>query len=500
MIPRAAISQAPYLRDLEACQSRALDHMRTARQQGADLIVFPEWSLGLNPVEVLPNRQTEVLAQGARELGLMVVAGSVRSLDPLTGRKNQRAFLVDCDGRLLGTQAKCEFYPPERPWFEPGDGIHAIATRFGRFALLQGPDALSEERWRECREERVDVVVMTVSARTQREHARLVETVVAKSLELEALVILGALSGRFSGTQYLGGALAALKGRLLVDGGEGGERVVLANPAGGALIRLGVTDAAAWAPLAPPPPGLPAPAPDRPDDPEPERRVLVDWGLITDRDPLPGGRQLLARASESPRTVALAPAIPGRAREMAQLLTEGARGAFGWPARSGVALDDDAWLQLADVLSSIGRPLILQMRPGPFSLRLSNPLSADDLLRAFPSLTVLLLGAGSHARWADDALLLAAVRPNVWLDTSGADDDFLRDALEAAGAHRMVFATGLEGPFARAWTALEAWRAEAPTPDDTFSQIAGLNARRLFFGDGPPGRSRPNPETLERVF
>jgi predicted amidohydrolase len=500
VIPRTAISQAPYLRDLEQCLARILAQMREARRLGADVLILPEWPLGLNPVEPLPNRHTERLAAAARDLSLMLVAGSVRTLDPTTGRKAQHAFILDCDGRLAGSQPKCEFHPPERPWFEPGDGIRPIATRFGRFALLQGPDAVSEARWRECREGRADVVVMAAGARTQRERAHLEETAVARSREWGALVLVASMSGRFSGTPYVGGAAAAHEGRLLATSGDAEAGVVLASPHSAPLIQLGVTDAAAWTAVRTPPPGVGMPEPEPPDAPEAERRVLVDWGLLRDEDLVPGARQLLAGAGESPRAVALAPAVPGRTRELRQLLSEGARGAFAWPALAGIPLDHPQWLDIADVLAAAGRPLLLAMQPGPFALRLADPLGADDLLRAYPALTVVLLGTGAHARWAADALLLARLRANVWLDTSAAPPAFVEGALAAIGPERVVFASGLAGSFTAAWTALDRWRQDTAADEPALAQITGTNARRLFFGETPPGRSHPGVVPVHQAF
>jgi predicted amidohydrolase len=490
LTPRVAISQAPYQRDLETSLARALDHMRQARQLGADLVVFPEWFLGLNPLEVLPNRQTDILAGAARELSLMVVTGSLRALDPHTGKKQQRALVIDWDGRIVGNQAKCEFYAPERPWFEPAERVLAINTRFGRLVLLLGLDATSPQRWQECREEAPDLVVMATSPRTQRERNQLADLVLARSLEIGGLVVLAPLYGRFAGSTYVGGALAASKGRLLADGGDG-EKVVFASAAGGALIQLGVADSAAWVPIAPVPERLQAPSPAGVTEPEPERRVLLDWGLLRVDEPLPGGRQLLAQASDSPRTVALAPVVPGREEALVQLLAEGARGGYMWPAMTGLASYDPAWLESARLLQAKGRPLSVQLTPGPYPLRHSRPLDLDDLALACPTLPMVLLGAGAHSALASEALLLASLRDNVWLDTSGAPVEMLVEAARTLGPDRLLFSTGgRPNRFEAEWAKLKALQARHGLKEEQLAALAGGNARRLFFNDSPPGISR----------
>jgi predicted amidohydrolase len=481
--PRVAISQAPYHRDLEVGLARALQHMRQARQLGADLIVFPEWFLGLNPVEVLPNRQTDTLAGAARELSLMVITGSLRVLDPHTGKKQQRAVVLDVDGRLVGSQAKCEFYAPERPWFEPAERIQAIATRYGRIVLLMGPDALSPVRWQECREEDPSLVVMATSPRTQRERESLADIVLGRSLEIGGMVVLAPLMGRFAGATYVGGALAASKGRVLVNG-DPSEGVVLASAFGAALIQLGVTDAASWSAVTAAPPGLPVPEAPAADAPEPERRVVLDWGLLCQSDPLPGARLLKAQAEEGPRVAALAPLRPDRPAAAHDLLADGAAGLFAWPALTGVALQHDGWQQGLEHAARSGRPLVVQFAPGPYALSHARPLDVDDWAVRYPSLPIVLLGTGGHRVWAEEALLLARVRPNVWIDVGGASAGFLAEALETAGPDRVVFSSaGQPNGFPAAWQAYQVAAEQLGLAEEVRSLVAGANARRLFFRD-----------------
>lgn len=481
MIPRIAISQAPYHRDLEFCLARTLDHMRQARQVGADLIVFPEWFLGLNPLEVLPNRHVELIAQAAQELSLAVVTGSLRALDPHTGKKQQRALVIDAEGRLVGSQAKCDFYPAERPWFEPGEGLTYMATRYGRLVLLMGLDALSAQRWEECKSKEPDLVVMATSPRTQRERASLQDLVLARSLEIGATVVLAPLMGRFAGITYVGGAVAGHKGRLVVDGGEG-EKVVLATPGGAALIQLGVTDVSSWMPVAPMIPGHQAVSPEDLRGPEPERRVLLDWGAVTGADPLSIGRQLLAQAGESPRSVALAPAHPEHVRSMDVLLREGARGAYAWPGMARTGAWEKGYLEVGRLLAQYGRPLVVHAIPDVAPLRYHRPTDWDDVVLAYPSLPLILMGSGGRAPWTDEALALATLRPNVFLETSHAPVGFLKEAWLEIGPRRLLFGSGgLPIRFESEWEKLVKLRDIMRAPEDEFQMVSGLNARRLFF-------------------
>ena len=486
MVPKIAISQAPYQRDTPYCLGRALEHMRQARRLGADLIVFPEWFLGLNPLEVLPNRQTETLCRHARDLALGVVTGTLRTLDAASGQRQQQALVIDLDGRVLGTQAKCEFYPAERPWFDGGDGIHAIATRFGRAVVLLGLDAQSPARWAECHDLYPDLVFLITSARTQRDAEALQELAQSESIELGATVVLVPLTGRFAGSAYVGGALAAHRGRILAAVNET-ETVVVASAATAALIQLGAVDAAAA------PPALDtrgtdrAAPPGRPPGPEPERRVFVDWTSLTATDPLAAGRQLLAAAYDSPRQTALSPAHPQYPEVLEALLAEGGRGGLAWPALLSTHAYDARYLDLGGLLARLGRPLLAACGDGTTPLRFSAPGDFDDLARAFPDLTLILRITGRHPPFWEEALTLARLRPNIHLLTAGMTLERLEQALAAAGPDRLLFGTGgAPGQFAPEWERLETLRQRANLDDEAFQRIAALNARRLFFHDWEP--------------
>jgi predicted amidohydrolase len=494
MTLRVAVSQAPYVREVEVCLPRALDHMRQARRLGADLLVFPEWFLGLNPLEVFPGRALRRLADAARELSLGVVTGSLRAIDPASGQKQQRAAVIDPGGRIVGSQAKCAFYAAERPWFDAGEALVPIDSVFGRIVILLGLDALDPARWQETRAASPDLVVMATSARTPRERTALQEQALARSLEIGGTVVLAPLLGRFGGVNYTGGALVAHRGRALTAPSDAAG-VVFPGPSGASLIHLGVVDATHGWPLVQPRPGTPSPH-AAPGDPEPERRVLMDWDLLAAPDVVPLTRRLLAEAREVPRATALAPARPDASEALATLLAEGARGAFADPARAGRPAWDAGWEPVVRHLAEVGRPLFVYAGPGPGPLRLAHPQDWDDWLLAEPRLTVVVVSAGRAGPFLDEALLWAATRPQVYLETSYAPVEFLREAVATVGPSRLLFGSGGGPPrFGEEYRKLVRLREVAGLDDDAYARIAGATARRLLLDDEPslePASSLPS--------
>lgn len=481
LTPRVAISQSPYDRDATAALQRAASHMQRARELGADLIVFPEWFLGLNPPEPMPSRALRVLADAARRHGVGVVTGTLRVLDPATSAKQQRALVLDQDGAVLGSQAKCDLDPPERPWFEAGEGIEAIPTRWGRVVLLLGPDALAPARWAECRRTGPALVVMATASKTAAEHRAVEDLALARSLDSSAVVVVVPLLGRFGGAFHVGAAQGFHRGRPLSASGSG-EPVVLASGADSAPVELGVLDVCSWAPAHATALGDVALGPDDLRRPLAERRVLLDWAALAAPDPLAAGRTLLSLAEDSPRLAALAPAHPDHPRALEALLAEGAAGAFAWPAVAGRRADDPTFRAVVGLLARYRRPLAVRIGPGPAPLYLSHPEDWDASLILHPDVPVVLVSSGVREPFLAEALTLATCRANVWLELSQAPESFWEEARRTVGSHRLLFGSGgVPGAFAPEWARFQAWGAARGLTAEEVHAIAADNARALFF-------------------
>lgn len=493
-IPRIAVAQAPYLRDVEAAVDRALAHMRHAASRGVDIVVFPEWFMGLNPVEVIPNRYLERISQVARELNVTIVTGSLRALEPQTGKKQQRGVVIERDGTLVGSQAKLTFQPTERPWFEPGTSISAIPTRWGRIVILLGLDVLDPDIFAQARALRPDLLVLAISPRTQTEKMHLHELAVSWSVELQATVVLAPLIGRFSGASYCGGALIAHSGRI-VSLAEDHETVLVAGDPDAPLIQLGVTDVSCYVPLTPP-------LFDRPIDPkeaigpEGERRVFLDWGALRAPDLLAAGHEILALSHDNPRWVSLAPARAEASHDLRQLLEEGAAGAFAYPGLDRIFPWDSSFRDIGRILSLYRRPLVVHSGPGPAPLRFDQPALWDEFLHEFATIPFILLHMGRRSPYLEEALVLAERHPQVVLETSGAPTTAIREAIDSFGMQRVIFGSGgLACDFTLEWEKMESIASQVTA--ETFEAVINGNGRALFFDSSDAVRQSP---TRDRVI
>jgi hypothetical protein len=128
-----------------------------------------------------------------------------------------------------------------------------------------------------------------------------------------------------------------------------------------------------------------------------------------------------------------------------------------------------------------------------FDVRFGNPLDLHHIAGEYPSMPIVVphFGAGL----LHEALLLADLCPNVYLDTSSSNSwiryfpgltlaDVFRQALLVAGPSRLLFGTD-SSFFPRAWNRA-IWDAQIEAmsrlgiPDSDLAQIVGGNFDRLF--------------------
>ena len=136
--------------DPEANFAAALDHIRAAARQGANIVCLPELfrfqyfcqreELALFDLsEEIPGPSTEKLAAAARETGAVIIASLFERRAP--GLYHNTAVTLNADGEIAGLYRKMHI--PDDPlyyekyYFAPGDlGFQAVDTAFGRVGAL----------------------------------------------------------------------------------------------------------------------------------------------------------------------------------------------------------------------------------------------------------------------------------------------------------------------------------------------------------------------------
>ncbi|MCC6589922.1 MAG: amidohydrolase family protein [Bryobacterales bacterium] len=170
------------------------------------------------------------------------------------------------------------------------------------------------------------------------------------------------------------------------------------------------------------------------------------------------------------------PVAPAAAATVEQSITKhGLQGACFFPAMHGYAIDDGRVLAVLDVLAatpgclafvhcgvlSVGFRKKLKL-PSLFDMRFSNPIGLHAVALRYPKLPFVVphFGAG----YLREALMLADMCPNVYLDTSSTNawmkyepqgltlEKVFERALAVAGPERLLFGTD-SSFFPRGWHA-----------------------------------------------
>ena len=147
---RIALVQMRCGADSENNFGRAIEFIRDAAKQGAQIVCLPELfrsqyfcqtedHANFALAEEIPGRSTNTLAELARELGVVIVASLFEKRR--AGLYHNTAVVLDADGKLLGKYRKMHipddplFY--EKFYFTPGDlGFRAWQTRYAKIGVL----------------------------------------------------------------------------------------------------------------------------------------------------------------------------------------------------------------------------------------------------------------------------------------------------------------------------------------------------------------------------
>jgi predicted amidohydrolase len=153
MIGVAAVAQA-FGRDLDAAFAGVERTLRAARERGADLVVFPECTLGgyltgtAPGEEAAPDVPPALDPDGPEIARLVALAGDTTVCVGYTEDgphgPYSSAVCVSGDG-VLGRQRKVHLPPAERFAYRPGDGFGAFDTPVGRIGMLVCYDKLFPE-------------------------------------------------------------------------------------------------------------------------------------------------------------------------------------------------------------------------------------------------------------------------------------------------------------------------------------------------------------------
>ncbi|MCK4439787.1 carbon-nitrogen hydrolase family protein [Candidatus Bathyarchaeota archaeon] len=214
------------------------DNVIKAKQQGAELIIFPEFSLTgytmrdrvYELAETIPGHSTTVLEKLAKKTGTYIVFG-MPELSEKTQATIYNAAVLVCPDGFVGKYRK--MYLPthsvfeEKRYFRPGCKAEAFDTKLGKIGLIICYDIFFPEVSRLTRLKGAQLIVcISASPATRR---TFFETLTAaRAIENTAFLAYVNLVGIEDGLQFWGGSrLIAPNGKVLVKAKYDEEDLVI---------------------------------------------------------------------------------------------------------------------------------------------------------------------------------------------------------------------------------------------------------------------------------
>jgi len=151
--------------DLSGNLVRITNAIGEARQQQADIIVFPESSLlgWINPeafqrASPIPGKESEIICQLAKKYKIHICIG----LDEKDGdRLYDSAILIDDNGKILLKHRKINVLPElMTPPYSVGDGVQAVQTRFGIIGVMICADSFRDNLIESMKEKKPDLLLI----------------------------------------------------------------------------------------------------------------------------------------------------------------------------------------------------------------------------------------------------------------------------------------------------------------------------------------------------
>jgi predicted amidohydrolase len=247
----AAAIAAPFGRDVVGGLARMEDLLDEARRSHAELVVFPETTLGgyvredMPPPRMLPP---SLDIDGPEVRAVIEMAGDTVVCFGLTteeqGERKNVALCVSGDG-ILGRHDKVHLPPAERFGYTPGSSFEAFDTPIGRIGMLICYDKLFPEAARALALDGAETLCSLASWPLDRRRpapvpmddrqVRHFDTAdVARAIENQVTVVSSNMTGPWGDLTYLGSAkVVDPDGQVLArtDGVGAGTALAVVDPA-----------------------------------------------------------------------------------------------------------------------------------------------------------------------------------------------------------------------------------------------------------------------------
>ena len=496
---KIAVSNFRYASMFQSNLNKAALQAKAAAENGAEILVFHEWFLGINPIGTVPNKVTDELGRLARENRLTIVSGGIRFIDE-DGSTRVGSFVFDTAGAIVGVQPKIHLYENERQWLAPGRAIAPVVTALGRILILSGADGLDRARALQTVSDHPDLQLIVLQCTEFSEEGALgiQQTAVEMSSLAGCPCVIAGIHGFFYEQECYGQSAVADDGALVALGGAEDDVVNGFEPAGSG-DDFEVVDAHVHIIFREP--GevvldtrvqrLVEKSVDVPvkasilkfmNRAGIDRSVIFDWSGTLEHDYLATNAKVMDLARWSDRFIGFGVPSATDPDVIDRLCELGIRGLKVNPGLQLFYPNSEDFIAVCRRAAEHRLPILIHTGPeSAGKLKYDLPLHLDDLAVEVPDLAIIVAHIGVRGFTSEQALMVAEKNPNVYVETSWASDSLIKRALNAIGADRVIFGSDFpSGNPINELAKIQRLKEEGVINQAEYRRIVGGNIKRLL--------------------
>jgi len=457
IIMKIAVSNFEYENMFQTNLSKAGIQAENAARSGADMIIFHEWFLGVNPVGPIPNQVTDALCRMARENKIMVISGGIRYTDE-TGKILVGSLIIDKDGKIVGIQPKLHLYDNEKKWIAPGEVISPFKTEHGNIVILSGLDGIEAVHVSEVLnkiEDNIELIIFQCTEFTKEASIKLSDLALNISSKKQCYTIVAGLHGFFCEQKFLGESIVYQNGTILSKNKD--DEVVLSFEADECNLEYEVVDAhvhiifreTGEVNLDPKVQLLIEKSIDVPvknsivnymNRAGIDKSVIFDWSGSLEGDFSVTNDKVIELSRYSDKFIGFGVPSPTDQSIVSMLYDKGVRGLKVNPSLQVFYPNSDEFISVCREANKYNLPILIHTGPeSAGKLKYDLPLLIDDIAVEIPDLKIMLAHIGVRGFTSEQAIMVAEKNSNVFVETSWASTELVKEAIMKLGSEKVIF-------------------------------------------------------------
>ncbi|KOY65410.1 amidohydrolase family protein [Clostridium sporogenes] len=497
---KIAVSNFEHSKMFQANLNKASSQAKIAANKGCDIMIFHEWFLGINPVATIPNKVTDQLSQIAKENNIMIISGSLRYMNA-NGRMQVGSLIIENTGEIIYIQPKLNLYEDEKKWLTPGESVNFCKTKYGNILVLSGLDGMTKEFLNsifEKLDEKLDLLVLQCTEFTTEGAAKIRKLALEISNKQKCRVVIAGLNGTFYDRKYMGESLIiedeAIKyqpksdnqvligfqhvelyeDRQVIDSHvhiifrDPGE--ILVNTKVERLVEKSVDIPTKQAIL------------NFMNRAGIDKSIIFDWSGALQNDFITSNEKVAELSKYNDRFIGFGVPSPKEAKYVDNMVQLGLNGLKFNPSLQGFYTDSEDFIKVCSKASEYNLPVLIHSGPeSAGKLKYDMPVYLDDVAIECPNLNIIIAHIGVRGFTSEQAIMVAEKNPNVYLETSWASEELIKEAIRKVGVDNIVF--GSDFPSRNPITEFQKIKNLLDSnflSSEDYYKIVGQNIRRLL--------------------